>query len=153
MPNLLVTCCTAMSTLRIREETVVKTTAGVALLCIVAVCTACTQGTSQDERLSTRVEALESDVAALNARTSDLMLKNQITSSLLFRSPLENFFQSPEFWENTYDSGQADCARRCIAELQTHREACLELPEDQRLACFEEAVQRGSRCQQQCSRL
>jgi hypothetical protein len=86
------------------RKPIVKTSAYASLFCIVAVCGACTQGTSQDDRLATRVEALETDVAALDARTNDLMLKNQITSSLLFRSPLDNFFQSPEFWENTYDS-------------------------------------------------
>lgn len=130
-----------------------KASAWACLLCVSAVCGACTQSTSQDDRSSTSVEALQTDVAALRARTDDLMLKNQITSSLLFRSPLDDFFHSPEFWENTYDSAEADCARRCIAEIRTHREACMELPEDERLACFQEAADRGSRCQQQCSRL
>jgi outer membrane murein-binding lipoprotein Lpp len=129
-----------------------KASAVGSVLCIVIACSACTQR-GYDEQLSTRVQTLESDVAALQRRADDLALKNQITSSLLFRSPLEDFFQSPEFWENTYDSGQADCAKRCIAELQTHRQACLQLPENQRLACFQEATDRASRCQTQCSRL
>jgi hypothetical protein len=129
-----------------------KARAVVSVLGVLLACSACAQR-GDDERLATRVQTLESDVAALQRQADDLALKNQITSSLLFRSPLEDFFQSPEFWENTYDSGQADCARRCIAELQTHRQACMQLPEGQRLQCFQEATDRASRCQTQCSRL
>jgi hypothetical protein len=99
-----------------------------------------------------KVAALEAKVATLEKRNSDLALKGRIVSSQLFRSPLEDFFASPEFWENTYDSGQADCARRCIETLTSERKACENIADDtQRLQCFQEASDRASRCQTQCS--
>jgi hypothetical protein len=80
------------------------------------------------------------------------VLKGRIVSSqLLLGSPLEDFFASPEFWENTYDSGQADCARRCIETLTAHRDACKEIADDtQWLQCFQEASDRASECHRQC---
>ena len=98
-----------------------------------------------------KVAALEAKVATLEQRNSDLALKGRIVSSQLFRSPLEDFFASPEFWENTYDSGQADCARRCIETLTVHRNACQEIADEtQRLQCFQEASDRASECHKQC---
>ena len=85
-------------------------------------------------------------------RNSDLALKGRIVSSQLFRSPLEDFFASPEFWENTYDSGQADCAKRCIDALTAHREACEDIADDtQRLQCYQEASDNAATCQKGCS--
>jgi hypothetical protein len=99
-----------------------------------------------------KVAALEAKVATLEKRNSDLALKGRIVSSQLFRSPLEDFFASPEFWENTYDSGQADCARRCIETLTAHREACEDITDDtERLQCFQEASDRATTCHKQCS--
>ena len=99
-----------------------------------------------------RVESLEAKVEALERRNRDLTLKARIVSSQLFGSPLANFFASPEFWENTYDSGQADCARRCIETLTAERKACENIADPtQRQKCFEDAAQRASICQQRCS--
>jgi len=99
-----------------------------------------------------KVAALEAKVAMLEKRNGDLALKGRIVSSQLFDSPLDNFFASPEFWENTYDSGQADCARRCIEDLTAHRNACKEITDDtERLQCFQEASDRASTCHAQCS--
>jgi len=99
-----------------------------------------------------KVAALEAKAATLEKRNDDLALKGRIVSSQLFGSPLDNFFASPEFWENTYDSGQADCAKRCIEEVSAHRKACEEIADDtERQQCFQEASDRGSECQRQCS--
>jgi len=100
-----------------------------------------------------KVAALEAKVATLEKRNSDLALKGRIISSQVFRSPLEDFFGSPEFWENTYDSGQADCARRCIEELTANKAACAAITNDaEKKQCYQDAYDRGSRCQTNCSR-
>jgi hypothetical protein len=99
-----------------------------------------------------RIARLETRVATLERRNSDLALEGRIVSSLLFRSPLEAFFASPEFWENTYDSGQADCAKRCIETLTAERKACEGIADPtQRQQCFQEATDRASTCQTRCS--
>ncbi len=99
-----------------------------------------------------KVAALEAKVETLEKRNSDLALKGRIVSSQLLGSPLENFFASPEFWENTYDSGQADCAKRCISTLTAERKACDKIADDaKRLQCYDDAKNKASRCQTQCS--
>lgn len=111
----------------------------------------CAQNGPGEGRLSARLQALENEVEALQKQHDDLALKGQIASSLLFRSPLDDFFNSPEFWENVYDSGEADCARRCIEQITLHRKQCAQIPNDnQRLQCFQEAADRGAACQRQC---
>ena len=111
----------------------------------------CAQNGTEDGRLSARVQALESQVSELRKENDDLALKGRISSSLLFRSPLEDFFASPEFWENVYDSAEADCANRCIRQIQQHRAQCAQIANaNQRLQCYQEASDRGARCQRQC---
>jgi hypothetical protein len=120
---------------------------GVGLLLI---CTSCNRPT--DDVTAKKVAALEAKVEALEKRNSDLALKGQIVSSLLFGSPLDNFFASDEFWQNTYDSGQADCAKRCISALTAERKACEKIADaTQRQKCFQDALDRASKCQTQCS--
>ena len=136
-----------------RRGDTVKKTAFISGLCILLACIGCGQAGPGDDQLAKRVQALESKLDALQKQADDLKLKNEISSSLLFRSPLEDFFHSPEFWEKTYDSGRADCAKRCIKELQTARAACMNKPEGQRLQCFQEAVDRAAACQRGCAGL
>jgi hypothetical protein len=81
-----------------------RTSAIVSCLGVVLVATACQQP-GPDPELAKRVQTLEATVEALQTRANDQKLKSQIAGGLLFRSPLEDFFASPEFWENTYDSG------------------------------------------------
>jgi hypothetical protein len=101
-----------------------------------------------------RVQTLEANAQELQKKVDDLRLKSRIvTSSRLGRSPLEDFFNSPEFWENTYDSGQADCARRCIEANQQHRAECAKLPANAQEACYRDALDRVTNCQKGCSRL
>jgi hypothetical protein len=105
-------------------------------------------------RLTKRLAALAARVKKLEKRNSDLVLKSQIASHQLFRSPLEEFFASPEFWENTYDSGEADCSKRCIDNLQASYRACdSRHPEGspEWNACRAEALDRAANCHRNCS--
>ena len=104
--------------------------------------------------LEKRIQALESSQSTLQKQSDNLALKTRISSGLLHRSPLDDFFASPEFWENTYDSGQADCANRCIKANQEHRAACAKLTDSAaRLKCYEEALERVTACQRGCAGL
>ena len=122
-------------------------------VCVLLASAACAPARPVDDGMAARVAELESQVAELQKRADDLALKGRVVGSLLFRSPLDDFFQSPEFWENTYDSGEADCSRRCIATLQEHRAACLNKPESERLKCFEEASANAALCHKRCAGL
>lgn len=65
----------------------------------------------------------------------------------------DHLFTSPGFEEETCDTGAADCAKRCINELNAAKEVCRKIvDESRRQACFNEAVTRGSTCQTNCSR-
>lgn len=126
------------------------------LLCLGVLLAAagCAQNGAEDGALSARVQTLERDVAALRKENDDLALKGRITTSQLFRSPLEDFFSSPEFWERVYDSGMADCAGRCIRQIQQHRAQCAQIQNaNQRLQCYQQASDRGANCQRQCAGL
>lgn len=113
----------------------------------------CTQEASKNDELNNRIVEFENQVKTLQERLNDRTLKARIASSLIFKSPLEQFFQSPEFWENTYDSSQADCSKRCINDLQTARAQCEQIADDnQRLQCFNDAAQRAASCHTQCAR-
>ncbi|MFO0872442.1 MAG: hypothetical protein U0575_00535 [Phycisphaerales bacterium] len=111
------------------------------------------EATKRIAALDAKVAGLETKVADLEKRNNDLKVKGRIVASSLFGSPLENFFASDEFWENTYDSGQADCAKRCAATLQTELAACQKITDcAQRQQCIKDAVERASNCQTQCSK-
>ena len=99
------------------------------------------------------VEALRARVEELERRTGDLALKSQIVSSQLFgKTGLDRFFGEPEFWENPYDSGQADCSRRCIEELTVNREACDAIADStKRQNCYAEALSRAATCHTRCA--
>jgi hypothetical protein len=122
-------------------------------LCLLFLTYGCAHQRSGDTKLSNKVQTLESKVESLTKRLEDQTLKTRITGSQLFRSPLEQFFSSPEFWENTYDSGEADCANRCIAQIAAHRAVCATKPLNEQQQCYQEAADRGAECQRQCVRL
>lgn len=125
------------------------------ILCVgVLLTTACEgQPSEAAAALEQRLQAIEVSQAALRTQAENVALKSEITSSLMHRSPLEDFFSSPEFWENTYDSGQADCSRRCIRDNQQHRAACARLTGTAREQCYNEALQRVTACQRGCAGL
>ncbi len=117
---------------------------------VLLTCASCSRPTN--DTTAKKVAALEAKVETLEKRNSDLALKGRIVGSQLFGSGLDRFFGEPEFWENTYDSGQADCAKRCISTLTSERKACENIADaTQRLQCFQAAVDRASKCHRQCS--
>jgi hypothetical protein len=127
--------------------------ANVFVLCVVVllICTSCNQPT--DGTTAQKIAALEAKVETLEKRNKDLEFKGRMAgSSYPFGSPLENFFNSDEFWENPYDSGQADCAKRCVSTLLSERKVCEGITDcTQRQQCFQDVVGRASRCQTNCS--
>lgn len=113
---------------------------------------ACATVPGPDPATEKRIAALEAKVGTLENRNTDLALKARIMGNHLWGSPLDNFFAADEFWENPYDSGQADCSRRCIATLTETRRACARIAdESRRLQCYREAAEQASRCHRQCS--
>lgn len=64
----------------------------------------------------------------------------------------DRLFESAGPLEQTCDTGAADCAKRCINELNAAYAECRKiLDENKRLQCFEDARERGSNCQTNCS--
>ena len=103
------------------------------------------------DQSSKKVQELETKIADLEKRLADLTLKNEIAGGLIFRSPLEEFFHSPNFWENVYDSGEADCSRVCIKNLTAERAACASKPENERQGCYQAASDRAALCHKRCA--
>ena len=105
--------------------------------------------------LAQAVRELQRSVAALEQRNKDLVLKLQLFST----RPVGNwgwdrFASEPEFWENIFDSGLADCQGRCITTLQRDYAQCdlnhsKYSPEWN--ACMDEARDRSVACQRACS--
>jgi hypothetical protein len=108
---------------------------------------------SKGPTVAKRLDALKAKVSKLEKRNNDLVLKLRIVSGLFGTgSPLGDFFASDEFWENPYDSSQADCSRRCIRTLTAERAACQNITDPaKRQKCFQDASDRASRCHRQCA--
>jgi len=96
------------------------------------------------------VAQLKKEVASLKQSHADTRLKLQLAGHVWGRSPLDDFFGAPEFWENTYDSSSADCARRCQSANKPLRDACAKKPESQRQQCYAEASASLALCVQRC---
>lgn len=79
-----------------------------------------------DADLGQTVRELQHSLATLEQRHNDLVLKAQVLSIKAAGGTWgwDRFLSEPEFWENVYDSGMADCARRCIDELRERNAAC-----------------------------
>ena len=103
---------------------------------------------------SPTIADLEEKVGQLERRVNDFGLKGQILGSLTpsWATGIDRFLEEPEFWENTYDASQAECARRCIEENKAMREACSALQDSaERLACYQDALARTTLCQARCA--
>ena len=72
------------------------------------------------------IRELQQSVAALQRRQDDLALKAQVFAIKAAGGTWgwDRFLSEPEFWENVYDSGMADCASRCIRNLQRAYASC-----------------------------
>lgn len=108
-----------------------------------------------------RLAELEKTVADLkeqlnkaNAQLEGEVLKLQTIAQMhnFDGSPLKDFFNAPEFWENTYDSGASDCCKRCAESNKALRKACSQkATQAERDACFADALRRVSNCVDGCS--
>ena len=109
----------------------------------------------ENDGLDKVVQELRDSVAAFEQRHNDLVLKAQIFSIRATRTwGWDRFLSEPEFWENTYDSGMADCAGRCIRNLTEEYKAC-DAAHDKNSTewqnCRAEALGRAVLCQERCS--
>jgi hypothetical protein len=109
----------------------------------------------EDADLVNAVQDLQKSVAALEQRNRDLVLKAQIFSMRAARTwGWDKFLSEPEFWENIYDSGLADCQGRCISNLQEEYKACDTAHEKYSTEwenCRAEALGRAVLCQERCA--
>lgn len=98
-----------------------------------------------------RIADLEKGTAAMQEQNRDLRAKLRAAHTF-GRSPLQDFFASPEFWECTYDSSWSDCSSRCSKQTADGYQACINAhPEGpERVACIEENSTRGSNCLKSC---
>lgn len=84
--------------------------------------------------------SVEERLDALERRVDDYSLKSEILSDVTpsFDTGLDRFFAEPEFWENTYDSAQAECSRRCSKAYAAHLAICddpIQTPRAEQAAC------------------
>lgn len=97
-----------------------------------------------------RITALETQVATLQQQNRDVRMKLRAAHGF-GRSPIEDFFASPEFWECTYDSSWSDCSSRCSKQTSDGYQACLQKPEGpERTNCINENTSRGQACLKAC---
>jgi hypothetical protein len=98
--------------------------------------------------LEQRVTDLEAQVALLLEHNRDLRAKLKIEMS----AALRNFFNAPEMWECTYDSGWADCATVCRENATDRFNACMARhPEGQsRVDCINDSTSRTQSCLSNC---
>src|SRR5690606_28200027 len=69
----------------------------------------------------------------------------------IFDSPLARFFNSLEFFENTYDSGLTDCYARCASNLSTDNDACENnTDETEKQNCYDDGQARLNACIEGC---
>ncbi len=97
-----------------------------------------------------RVADLEQQVGALQQQNHDLRAKLKASHGF-GRTPLGDFFASPEFWQCTYDSSWADCSGRCSKQTSTGYQACLQKPEGpERVTCIADNTASGEACLKAC---
>jgi len=96
-----------------------------------------------------QLDSLTNRIAQLEKQNSQIMMKGRIAGS--FSSGLDAFFETDEFWEDIVDVGDAECSKRCIDMLTTHRKACAAMTDcAAREACYKEATENAANCHKQC---
>ena len=125
--------------------------AGFGCVALLAGCNPAPGGGSGGGGAEQRLVELEKSVGVLKAQNTDLRAKLKVRNSFPGRSPIEDFFNSPEFWQCTYDSSWTDCANRGSAQTADANKICLEKPEGpERVTCVNDAAQAGSACLMAC---
>jgi len=110
----------------------------------------CERPTTGGGGVDKRLADLENQVGTLQEQNRDLRAKLRASHGF-GRSPLEDFFASPEFWECTYDSGWVDCSSRCAKQTSAGYNQCLQKPEgSERTNCINDNTSRGQACLKAC---
>lgn len=111
----------------------------------------CERSTAGGENVEKRVAELEKQVTAIQQQNRDLRAKAR-AMHVFGRSPLGDFFTSPEFWQCTYDSSWSDCSSRCSKQTSEGYNACIQNhPEGpERESCVKENTERGANCLKNC---
>ncbi len=125
---------------------------GVGCTLLLAACTpASTGGGAAPAGAEKRLTDLEKKVATLQAQNTDLRAKLRTRAGFPGRSPIDDFFASPEFWECTYDSSWSDCSKRCSTATADRNKACMAIPEGpKRVQCVDQAATDGAACLKAC---
>jgi len=98
-----------------------------------------------------RLAELEKSVGTLKAQNSDLRAKIRTRNSFPGLSPIDDFFNSPGFWECTYDSSWSDCSSRCSKATGEANKLCMDKPEGpERIECVKKASADGALCLKNC---
>lgn len=111
----------------------------------------CDRTATREGNLDQRVADLEKQVGMLKEQNRDVRAKLKAANSF-GRSPLADFFASPEFWQCTYDSSWSDCSSRCSKSTSDGLNACFaEHPVGPaRQKCVDENTARGAACLKGC---
>ncbi|HYE29083.1 MAG TPA: hypothetical protein VEA61_12745 [Allosphingosinicella sp.] len=84
-------------------------------------------------------------------RDRDLRIKIRLAQPFSGRSPLQDFFAAPEFWQCTYDSSWSDCSTRCAKDAADLRAECAKKTDAaEREKCYSEAAERVAHCVKNC---
>lgn len=114
------------------------------------ICSCTTSPKEKDNTLIEKIESLEKRIEKLNSEIETQKLKMRIHTSMIFADPLDQFFASD--WE-TVDVGGAECAKRCISELNDRKKPCFEIEDEkERIKCIIEAVTVANNCHRNCNK-
>ena len=105
-------------------------------------------------QLVERLKSLEKEVTNQNQEIVSLAIKTRVSNSSPFKSPLNQFFDSDEFWEGPFDVSKSECYRRCLGLLKQYQDPCYDLSkEEERIECFENALLEIQSCYDNCRKL
>jgi hypothetical protein len=128
-----------------------KTTALVLGLGLAVLLAGCNSPPAAGGATDKRIAELEKQVGALKDQNRDIRAKSRIASQFGgFRSPLENFFAAPEFWECTYDSSWSDCSSRCAKTAADGHKICDGKPAGEQQSCHQGVTDTAATCVQNC---
>lgn len=146
-PRAIPTCCDTWQASGSRRKPLVATlflVLGTALL--LGGCERPADGGGVDKRMA----KMEKQVETLQEQNRDVRAKLAAAHGF-GRSPLADFFASPEFWQCTYDSSWADCSSRCSKQTSDGFEFCKAEPEGpERENCIKENSDSGAACLKAC---
>lgn len=109
----------------------------------------CQPATTSDPVQAKTIDSLTARIAALESQHTQTLMKGRLAAS--FGSPLDDFFNADEFWENTVDVGTSECYKRCAKAASEHRKACDALTDCKKKEdCYKEAATNVANCVQNC---